>query len=88
MKISLSNDSNDFSNGISNGDMGKLSIIEHNFDGENDAFGKLNMNKNIREHEYYESVLNELEATKNQLNLVKKVLKELEKKFETIKQIC
>ena len=88
MKISLSDDSNDFSNGISNGDMGKLSIIEHNFDGENDAFGKLNMNKNIREHEYYESALNELEATKNQLNLVKQVLKELEKKFETIKQIC
>ena len=55
---------------------------------ENDAFGKLNMNKNIREHEYYESALNELEATKNQLNLVKQVLKELEKKFETIKQIC
>ena len=81
-KFSLSDDRNDFSNNISNGNViGKLSIIENNFDGENDAFGKLNVNKNAREHEYYEYVLIELKVTNNQLNVIKEVFKELEKKI-------
>ncbi len=44
------------------------------------------MNKNAREHEYYEYVLIELKVTNNQLNVIKEVFKELEKKFETVKQ--
>ena len=52
MKISISDESNDLSNG---NEMG--SIIGKNFNGENDIIDKLNMNKNEREHEYYESVL-------------------------------
>ena len=75
-KISLSDDSNDLSN------VNEIRIIE------NDDFDKLNLNRNIREHEYYESILIELDATKNQLNVVKKEFKELKKKFETVRQIC
>jgi hypothetical protein len=82
MKITLSDEEKDLSNG---NDIG--SIIDNNFYGENDALGKLNMNKNVREHEYYESVLIELDATKNQLNVIKKLFKDLEKKMEKIKQI-
>ena len=85
LRILISDDSNDFSNG---NDIEKLSILENNFEGENDIFSKFNFNKNIREREYYESIVIELDATKNQLNVIKKILKELEKKFETIKQIC
>ena len=85
LKISISDESNNLSNG---NDIGKLSIIENNFDEENDALSKLNMNKNIREHEYYESIMVDLDATKNQLKVIKDVYKELEKKFETVKQIC
>ena len=39
-------------------------------------------------HEYYESIQIELDATKNQLTVIKQIFKELEKKFETVKQIC
>ena len=85
IKISVSDDSNNLSN---NNDIGKLSLIENNFDGDNDALSKLNLNRNIREHEYYESIQIELDATKNQLTVIKQIFKELEKKFETVKQIC
>jgi len=85
LKISISDDSNNLSN---NNDIGKLSLIENNFDGENDALSKLNLNRNIREHEYYEQIQIELDATKNQLTVIKQIFKELEKKFETVKQIC
>ena len=85
IKISVSDDSNNLSN---NNDIGKLSLIENNFDGDNDALSKLNLNRNIREHEYYESIQIELDATKNQLTYIKQIFKELEKKFETVKQIC
>ena len=85
LKISVSDDSNNLSN---NNDIGKLSLIDNNFDGDNDALSKLNNNRNIREHEYYESIQIELDATKNQLAVIKQIFKELEKKFETVKQIC
>ena len=85
LKISVSDDSNNISN---NNDIGKLSLIDNNFDGDNDALSKLNNNRNIREHEYYESIQIELDATKNQLAVIKQIFKELEKKFETVKQIC
>ena len=82
IKITISDDGNDTSNG------NDIELMENNFNGENDALSKLNMNKNLREQqEYIESILNELEATKNQLIMIKQVLKELEKKFDTIKQI-
>ena len=84
-RISLSDDSNEISNG---NEMGKSLSLENNLEGENNGFNKLNYNKNIIEHEYYESILIELDATKNQLNVIKKILKELEKKFESIKHIC
>ena len=45
-------------------------------------------NRDIREQEYYESITIELEATKNQLKVVKEIFKEMEKKFETVKKIC
>jgi hypothetical protein len=82
IKITISDDSNDMSNG------NDIGIIDNNFDGENDALSKLNMNKNLRgQQEYFESISIELEATKNQLVMIKKEFKELEKKFETMKQI-
>ena len=84
-RISLSDDSNEISNG---NEMGKSLSLENNLEGENNGLNKLNYNKNIIEHEYYESILIELDATKNQLNVIKKILKELEKKFESIKHIC
>ena len=74
-KISISDDSNNFSNA---NDIGKLSIMENNFEGEGDIIGKLN-NKNEREQEYFESMYIELEATKNQLKVVKQIFKEMEK---------
>ena len=81
IKITISEDSNDMSNEIDN----NIS------DGNNDALSKLNANtntnKNVVEQKYVESLLNELEATKNTLVMIKQVLKELEKKFETVKQI-
>jgi chromosome segregation ATPase len=83
-KISISDDSNNFSNA---NDIGKLSIMENNFEGEGDIIGKLN-NKNEREQEYFESMYIELEATKNQLKVVKEIFKEMEKKYETVKKIC
>ena len=83
-KISISDDSNNFSNA---NDVGKLSIVDNNFTGEGDIIGKLN-NKNEREQEYYESLYIELEATKNQLKVVKEIFKELEKKFDTVKKLC
>ena len=83
-KFSVSDDSNNYSNA---NDIGKLSIVDNNFEGEGDIIGKLN-NKNEREQEYYESMFIELEATKNQLKVVKEILKEVEKKFETVKKIC
>ena len=83
-KFSASDDSNNYSNA---NDIGKLSIVDNNFEGEGDIIGKLN-NKNEREQEYYESMFIELEATKNQLKVVKEILKEVEKKFETVKKIC
>ena len=83
-KISISDDSNNFSNA---NDVGKLSIVDNNFTGEGDIIGKLN-NKNEREQEYYESLYIELEATKNQLKVVKEIFKELEKKFNTVKKLC
>ena len=83
-KISISDDSNNFSNA---NDIGKLSIMENNFEGEGDIIGKLN-NKNEREQEYFESMYIELEATKNQLKVVKQIFKEMEKKYETVKKIC
>ena len=83
-KISISDDSNNFSNA---NDVGKLSIVDNNFTGEGDIIGKLN-NKNERELEYYESLYIELEATKNQLKVVKEIFKELEKKFDTVKKLC
>jgi len=83
-KVTISDDSNNFSNC---NDIGKLSIIDNNFDGEGDIIGKLN-NKNDREQEYIESMNIELEANKNQLIVVKQIFKELERKFETIKKIC
>ena len=84
-RISLSDDSNDIFNG---NEMGKSLSLENNLEGENNGLNKLNYNKNIIEQEYYESILIELDATKNQLNVIKKILKELEKKFESIKHIC
>ena len=81
-KVTISDDSNNFSNC---NDIGKLSIIDNNFDGEGDIIGKLN-NKNDREQEYIESMNIELEANKNQLIVVKQIFKELERKFETIKK--
>ena len=68
-------------------DLGKLSIVDSNFEGEGDIINKLN-SKNEREQEYFESINLELEATKNQLKVVKEVFKEMEKKFETVKKIC
>ena len=84
IKISISDDSNNFSN---TNDIGKLSIVDNNFEAEGDIIGKLN-NRDIREQEYYESITIELEATKNQLKVVKEIFKEMEKKFETVKKIC
>ena len=84
LKISLSEDSNNLSNA---NDLGKLSIVDNNFEGEGDIISKLN-SKNEREQEYLESINIELEANKNQLKVVKEVFKELEKKFETVKKIC
>ena len=83
-KITLSDDSNNFSNC---NDVGKLSIIDNNFDGEGDIIGKLN-NQKEREQEYFEELNIEIEANKNQLKVVKEIFKELEKKFETVKKIC
>ena len=61
--------------------------MENNNGGEGDIIGKLN-NKNEREQEYIESMYIELEATKNQLKVVKEIFKEIEKKYETVKKIC
>ena len=83
LKVSVSDDSNNYSNC---NDIGKLSIIDNNFVGEGDIIGKLN-NKNEREQEYYESIQIELEATKEQLKMVKNMFKESEKKLETVKKI-
>ena len=83
-KISISDDSNNYSNP---NDVGKLSLMENNFEGEGDIIGKLNT-KNEREQEYFESMYLELEATKNQLKVVKQIFKEMEKKFETVKKMC
>jgi len=83
-KITLSDDSNNYSNC---NDVGKLSIIDNNFDGEGDIIGKLN-NQKEREQEYFEQLNIEIEANKNQLKVVKEIFKELEKKFETVKKIC
>ena len=83
-KITLSDDSNNYSNC---NDVGKLSIVDNNFDGEGDIIGKLN-NQKEREQEYFEQLNIEIEANKNQLKVVKEIFKELEKKFETVKKIC
>ena len=83
-KITISDDSNNFSNC---NDIGKLSIIDNNFEGEGDIIGKLN-NQKEREQEYFEQLNIEIEANKNQLKVVKEIFKELEKKFETVKKIC
>ena len=48
----------------------------------------LNLNKNNREHQYYEQNQIELEATKKQLLMIKNIYKELEKKYQNIKQLC
>ena len=84
LKASFSEESNNLSNP---NDLGKLSIVDSNFEGEGDVINKLN-SKNEREQEYFESINLELEATKNQLKVVKEVFKEMEKKFETVKKIC
>ena len=57
-----------------------MSIVDSNFEGEGDVINKLN-SKNEREQEYFESINLELEATKNQLKVVKEVFKEMEKKL-------
>ena len=83
LKVSISEDSNNFSNCH---DVGKLSLLDNNFEGEGDIIKKLNK-KNEKEQDYYESIEYELEATKNQLKMVKDIYKETEKKFETVKKI-
>ena len=82
-KITISDDSNNFSNC---NDIGKLSIIDNNFEGDGDVISKLN-NQKEREQEYFEQLNIEIEANKNQLKVVKEIFKELEKKFETVKKI-